>query len=138
MSEKPSEITLQGYAQDHFQTAQEFLSQFEQKVKEGYTLKTEITNVNELASFIGFPRCVMTLAKAQPVDESNEGAAVDDVVVAESEGELGGEGDTIVERIEATSKKKDLLELAKELNIEVPEDKKVPAAIKQFMLNQYK
>jgi len=40
----------------------------------------------------------------------------------------------VKERIEALTRKVPLLALAEELNIEVPEDKKNPAAIKQFLL----
>ena len=42
---------------------------------------------------------------------------------------------TVKERIVAETRKVPLLTLAKELSIEIPEDKKNPAAIKQFLLN---
>lgn len=41
---------------------------------------------------------------------------------------------SVKDRIEALNSKADMLALAKELNIEVPEEKKVPAAIKKFLL----
>jgi len=137
MSDKPSEIVLEGWAQDHFETATKFLLDYAEKIKEGYVLKTDTTNVHEVATFIGLPRCVMVLEGSdKPKPEINvvmkpEDYSVEDVSSEVSEG-------NVLDRIESTTKKKDLLALAEELDIEIPEDKKVPAAIKQFMLNQYK
>lgn len=42
---------------------------------------------------------------------------------------------SVKSRIGELTKKQPLLDLAKELNVEVPDDKKNPAAIKQFLLN---
>jgi hypothetical protein len=144
MSDKPSEIVLEGWAQDHFETATKFLLDYAEKIKEGYVLKTDTTNVHEVATFIGLPRCVMVLEGSdkpkpeinvvmKPEDSSVEG---DTPVEVETSSEVVD--GNVLDRIESTTKKKDLLDLAKELDIKIPEDKKVPAAIKQFMLNQYK
>lgn len=59
--------------------------------------------------------------------------APEDIIPDESEVK-----EDLVATIEALTTKKDLLDKAKELGISVPEDKKVPKAIKQYMLNTLK
>jgi hypothetical protein len=60
-------------------------------------------------------------------------AASEDVVEVKEDDEI--ETPSVKSRIEELTKKQPLLDLAKELNVEVPADKKNPAAIKQFLLN---
>ena len=124
MSEKQKEIVLKGYSQTHWASATKFLNDFAELVKQGYVLHPKPASVRHHATFIGFPMCVMVTQEYADEIMGNVGVVEKDL--------------TPLKRVEQASKKDELLALASELSIEVPEDKKVPKAIKQFLIDSIK
>jgi len=137
----PQEIPLRGMSASHRLSATKFLEQVLELGAKGYVLHPKPATLRQVPSFIGAPRATMvTEAYAK---EIMEGAVKEAVVPAKAEVVEVVATDkvekelTSLEKIELFTKKGELLELAKQLEIEVPEDnvKKGPKSIKQFLIN---
>lgn len=140
MSDKKEDIIqLRGISQAHPMSAIMFLEEFAEKVREGYVMHPNPRGAKEIPSFVGFPRCLMVTPemaeKLKPAEVKVEVAPVE--VVAESTPSLEVDEELLL-KVEAAESKLDLLALAEEAEIEVPDDKKVPKAIKKFLVSTIK
>lgn len=130
MSEK-DRVVLRGIPANHPKCATEFLTKVINLSKQGYELLTEIESNRERASFVGFPTCVMVRNAVPDFEEVATPEQAETVEVVEN---VEPTGNTLLDSLTALTKKDDLLNFAKENNIEVPETAKVPLAIKKFLI----
>lgn len=132
MSDKEKMIQLKGISQAHPLSAINFLKEFQEKLEEGYVLHP-CPRGKQIPNFVGFPSCIMVtkeyaeelMAPQEPVSTFESVSEPVSIVVAED----------VKNELEAASKKDELLAIAEKIGLVVPEDKKVPKAIKQFILN---
>lgn len=98
---------------------------------------TSVVGVDEDKALIAdIDKQIQEEIAAEMADEVGaETVVTEEDTVVDSEAESTIVTPSTKERIEELTKKQPLLDLAKELDIEVPADKKNPAAIKQFLLN---
>lgn len=150
-------IKLKGAHVGARMSAHEFLKSFEKAIRDGYTLLDKPRGL-EIPSFAGIPYCFIVKVgevsegDVEQVEEStkqdevvNSDEVIQDIEQVEPSDEihaLTDEGEIVKptpeELVKAATKKDALLKLAEEFGIVVPEDKKVPAAIKQYLLDQLK
>lgn len=159
---KPELIEIAGGHYQHRNSVAEFFKKFEAAIRDGYTLHPAPT-VRQLPILAGRPSCTLvTLERAaeilkeievrnekniaseaeqsiadesvdEPVDELQNGDVepqqneVADEPVVEYDEEL-------IDALDKATTKDQLLKIAKTAKVEVPKDKKQPAAIKKFLL----
>lgn len=135
-------IKLRGVHVGARMSAHEFLKSFEKAIRDGYTLLDKPRGL-EIPSFAGIPYCFIVKAgetSEDEVEQPEESTEQDEVVNSDEIHALTKEGEIVettpIELVKAATKKDALLKLAEEFGIVVPEDKKVPAAIKQYLLDQ--
>ncbi len=139
MSDKQEKIYVKGVSQAHPMSAILFLQEYEKLIREGYTLHPDPKGP-EIPCFVGFPRCIMV---TEEYAASLRNPVVEKVAVAEDTSE-GVVAETTVEvtltpeieeELEAAKTKAELFAVAEKMDVTVPEDKKVPKAIKQYLIN---
>lgn len=146
-------IVLRGIPCNHPKSATDFIQKVIALHEQGYELITEPKTVRERASFVGFPTCVMVRkgeqaevvdekpevddsqetpeeAPEQVVDETSDSEPTD----SEEDAEKEQPSLSVEEELASLSKKADLLKFAADSGIEVPDDIKVPLAIKKFLV----
>ena len=133
----PNEVTVTGKNVGNRKVVEGFVDRVIELASKGYKRHPNPKKLKQVTSFQGHPRVTMVseayleelLTPVKVVE------VVDEVVLEEvtTEAPVSYE-----EAIEGLSKKGDLISLAEELGIDIPEDKKAPKAIKQFMLNSIK
>lgn len=148
MSELQDIIVVRGWSVTHPSTAYTWLKEVIDLANKGYVMHPKPT-VAGLPTLHGYPTVTMVSPKwladntdlSVPQDEPKK----EDAVSSEndSEDEQTQDEDVIVEKselevIESLSSKADMLSFAEEKGLTVPEDKKVPKAIKAWLLEQYK
>lgn len=112
-----------------------FVKELNEKIEQGY--RFTIPKVREDLPRLrhGYPKFTMSLPGTEPEEE---------VVVAEPVDVLAWTADKelvqkAIDKVEELSVKADLVEFnEKELHFDIPEDKKVPTAIKAYLLTQLK
>lgn len=150
MSELQDIIVVRGWSVTHPSTAYTWLKEVIDLANKGYIMHPKPT-VAGLPTLHGYPTVTMVSPKwvaentngnqSIPQDEpkkedvtssendsEDEQVHVEEVIVDKSE----------LEVIESLSSKVDMLEFAEEKGLVIPEDKKVPKAIKAWLLEQYK
>lgn len=142
MSDKQEKIYLKGISQAHPMSAIKFLEEYEALVKQGYTLHPNPKGA-EIPCFVGFPRCVMVTkeyadALVAPVKEETiavvEETVTEPEVVAPESAEITF-NDEIAEQLESAKTKVEIQAVAELMGVTIPEDKKVPKAMKQYLIN---
>lgn len=137
MSDKQEKIYVKGISQAHPMSAILFLQEYEKLIREGYTLHPDPKGP-EIPCFVGFPRCIVVTEEyaasllnpvsEQPTVEDTTGDVVENTVDVIFTPE-------IAEELEDAMTKAELFAVAEKMGVVVPGDKKVPKAIKQYLIN---
>ena len=137
-------IRVEGKSVTHHRTAITFLQDVQDLIKEGYEVYDSRLR-KDGASFAGVrPFCTMIRsealqAEATPIETKEALKEEEGTVEAPTEADVTPVEDAEdTPSLESLTTKKQLLEYTESKGLEIPEDKKVPKAIKQWLLNQEK
>lgn len=140
---KEKMIEIRGWASSHPRAAEQFLNEVIAAAKDGYVLHPKPTTIRQRANLVGFPTVVMVTEEyASEILSSTEPVVIIEEKPVEVSSNIVGEStkeedkSSSTEELEALNSKDELFEFASKYNLEVPEDKKVPKAIKKWLSEQ--